>query len=189
VPTLTALFDANVLASITLTDLIVESASQGLYKARWSDDIHAEWTRAVIRANPAIDPTKIARRRQQMDANTDAALVTGYVGLIPRLTLPDPGDRHVLAAAIFGHCDTLVTFNLKHFPAAILATHGVIPVHPDLFFLDCFADDDLSVLKVINTCRGRMKAPAVTADDYLARLGRVGLPLFSARIASHKALI
>jgi hypothetical protein len=189
VPKPTALFDANVLASITLTDLIVESAHQGLFKARWSDDIHAEWTRAVIRANAALDPAKIARRRQQMDANTDDALVTGYADLIPNLTLPDPGDRHVLAAAIIGLADTLVTFNLKHFPAAILVTHGVTPMHPDLFFLDCFADDELAVLKVIKTCRVRMKAPSVSADEYLARLQKVGLPLLSARLVGYKMLI
>jgi PIN domain len=189
VPKPTALFDANVLASITLTDLIVESAHQGLFKARWSDDIHAEWTRAVVGANPALDPAKIARRRQQMDANTDEALVTGYADITPNLTLPDLGDRHVLAAAIVGLCDTLVTFNLKHFPAATLATHGVTPMHPDLFFLDCFADDELAVLKVLKTCRARMKAPPLSADDYLARLHKVGLPLLSARLAGHTALL
>ncbi len=184
-----ALFDANVLASITLTDLIVESAKQGLFKARWSDDIHVEWMRAVIGANPGIDPAKIDRRRQQMDANTDAAIVTGYADLIPRLTLPDTGDRHVLAAAIVGLCDTLVTFNLKHFPAAILAIHGVTPMHPDLFFLDCFAHHALTVLKVIKTCRARMKAPPLSANEYVKRLERVGLPMFSARLAGHTALL
>ena len=56
-----------------------------------------------------------------MDEATRDSLVTGYEPLIASLTLPDPDDRHVLAAAIAGRCDVIVTQNLKHFPDAALA--------------------------------------------------------------------
>ena len=69
----TALFDANILLSMTLTDLVVEGAYQGLFKARWSADIHAEWIKSLLRRNPSFDPVKLDRRRVMMDARTDGA--------------------------------------------------------------------------------------------------------------------
>jgi death-on-curing protein len=62
-----------------------------------------------------------------MDGSTRDCLVTGYEGLIPALELPDPDDRHVLAAAIVGRCDVIVTQNLKDFPEGnnLLSSPGV----------------------------------------------------------------
>ena len=51
--------------------------------------------------------------------------MTGYHGLIPSLQLPDPDDRHVLAAAIVGRCDVIVTQNIQDFPEAALAPYGI----------------------------------------------------------------
>jgi len=61
--------------------------------------------------------------------------VTGYEDLIPGLHLPDPGDRHVLAAAIRGRADVIVTMNLKDFPDAVLNSFGIEAQHPDEFIL------------------------------------------------------
>ena len=61
------------------------------------------------------------------------ALVRDYAHLIPNLSLPDPNDRHVLAAAITASANVIVTFNLKDFPATALSPHGLVARHPDLF--------------------------------------------------------
>ena len=53
-----------------------------------------------------------------MNENVRDALVEGYERLIPALTLPDPADRHVLAAAIRASADLIVTYNLREFPMA-----------------------------------------------------------------------
>ena len=188
-PEITALADANVLTSMTLCDLIVETAHHGLFAARWSDDIHEEWIKAVLGMPPPRPRALLERRRRLMDANAPGSLVTGYRPLVPTLSLPDAGDCHVLAAAIKGGCNVLVTFNLRHFPIATLAPYGIEPIHPDLFLLARLADDAPTFLAAIKAVLDRMKNPPMSVDEYIARLRRVGLPLLSAEIEKHKSLL
>ena len=75
---LRALLDANVLASITLTDVLVQLAVDDLYQARWTREIHQEWISAVREFRPDLDAHRLERRRQLMDARTRDALITGY---------------------------------------------------------------------------------------------------------------
>ena len=96
----TALLDANVLHSQPITSLLLELAEARLYRPAWSEHIHVEWRRSVLRVRPEIDPAALDRRRAAMDRALPDACVSGYEPLIPGLTLPDPDDRHVLAAAI-----------------------------------------------------------------------------------------
>ena len=86
-----------------------------LFKARWTDIIHDEWIRNVS-VNNNIDPLKLERVRDLMDLNVRDAKVEGFEYLIESLELPDPDDRHVLAAAIHAKADAIVTFNMKDFP-------------------------------------------------------------------------
>lgn len=76
---------------------------------------------------------KLAKVRDLMDANVRDAKVEGYESLIEALQLPDPNDRHVLAAAIRCNADAIVTFNLKDFPRDALAPYGIDAIHPDDF--------------------------------------------------------
>src|ERR1041384_14278 len=121
----TALLDANVLYPAPVRDLLLQLAVTDLYKARWTADIHREWIENLLANEPNLDRARLERTRDLMDSNTRDALVTGYETLIPSLQLPDPHDRHVLAAAIVGRCDVIVTANLKDFPDAALAPFGV----------------------------------------------------------------
>ena len=50
-----------------------------------------------------------------------------------RLWLPDPADIHVLAAAIAGSADIILTMNAKDFPRNILAEEGLNRADPDGF--------------------------------------------------------
>lgn len=94
------LYDACVLYSASLRDLLVRLALTNLFQARWTDEIHDEWTRNVLANRPDISPGSLARCRELMDLHVSDCLVTGYQSLISTLTLPDADDRHVLAAAI-----------------------------------------------------------------------------------------
>ena len=96
----TVVFDACVLYPAPLRDALMRLALTGLFKAHWTEEIHREWMQAVRKNNPQIDPKLLDRTRQLMNTHVGDAIVTGYEPLIKSLTLPDPDDRHVLAAAI-----------------------------------------------------------------------------------------
>lgn len=101
------------------------------------------------------------------------------------LTLPDPDDRHVLAAA--GHCGAtaLVTFNLKDFPADTLAPFGVEAVHPDEFVVRLLAEQTELVCEAVQRQRANLKRPAKTVEELLATFVQCGLPRTAAALLRH----
>jgi hypothetical protein len=129
----TAILDANVLYPAPTRDILIEVAATDLFKAKWSADIHREWIEALLRNEPQRNRAALERTRDLMNQAVRDCLVTGYEPLIPTIDLPDPGDCHVLAAAIVGRCDLIVTQNLKDFPAAALQPYGIEAQHPDEF--------------------------------------------------------
>jgi hypothetical protein len=68
-----------------------------------------------------------------MDHALPDACVSGYERLVPAIELPDPDDRHVVAAAIRAKAQVIVTFNEKDFPAAVLEEIDLATQHPDTF--------------------------------------------------------
>lgn len=98
----TVVYDACVLYPAPLRDLLMHLALTDMYRARWSNMIHDEWTRNVLEHRKDLKPEAIARTRQLMDANVREALVENFEHLIPAIELPDPDDRHVVAAAMRG---------------------------------------------------------------------------------------
>lgn len=170
----TARLDACVLYPTPVRDLLIETANMHVYRARWSDDIHEEWVRSVLKTNAAATPEKLARTRELLDAAVPDALVTGYAHLIDSITLPDANDRHVVAAAIVGRADVIVTANLKHFPPDALAPYKLEAQHPDEFLMhqrDLAPDRFLQCAKRI---RARLVNPPRSAEEYLAGLRRAG---------------
>lgn len=116
----TAFLDASVLYPAPLRDLLLELAVSDLYRAKWSDAVHEEWIRSVLRNRSDLTRAQLERTRDLMNAHARDALVTDFEQLIGVIELPDPDDRHVLAAAIKGRADLIVTANLKDFPAGKL---------------------------------------------------------------------
>jgi len=111
-----------------------------------------------------------------MNAHVRDALVTDYENLIPALELPDPNDRHVLAAAIRCQADASITSNLKDFPATALQAYDIEAIHPDEFI--CY-QLDLSpelICKAIHQQRLALKNPPKTAQELLAILQKQQLP-------------
>jgi len=170
-----ALLDANVLYPAPLRDLFLQLAVTDLFKARWSADIHREWIEALLRNEPHRERGALERTRDLMDLHTRDALVTGYEGLIPTLTLPDPEDRHVLAAAIAGRCDVIVTQNLKHFPEAALAPLGIEALHPDEFLCNQMSLAPGLFCSAVRKVRARLRNPPCSVETYLDTLTRQGL--------------
>jgi hypothetical protein len=110
----------------------------GRYRARWSLQIHDEWKRNLLINRPALTPEQLDRTSGLMDLAIPDGLVVGHELLISGLTLPDPDDRHVLAAAIRCNASVIVTFNEKDFPATALAPYVIEAQHPDLFVDNLF---------------------------------------------------
>ncbi len=100
----TAILDANVLYPNLLRDLLLSLAAAGLYHARWTSEINDEWTRNLIANRPDLT-SKVPLLLELVNQAVPDCLVENYASLIESLVLPDPGDRHVLAAAIAGHAD------------------------------------------------------------------------------------
>jgi predicted nucleic acid-binding protein len=125
-----ALLDACVLYPDILRRLLLGAADAGLFVPVWSERVLDEWNRAAARAGSDAAAEILALRQRW-----PAAAAPRDRSLEARLTLPDPGDVHVLAAAIAGRADVLVTRNLRDFPARVLARDGVRAVHPDGFLV------------------------------------------------------
>lgn len=127
------LVDANVLFPTVQRQLVLGCAAQGLLTPLWSERIVQEWHHAAARAGSAIEAAalgEIARTRAAFPEASQPPRPDIEAGL----WLPDPDDRHVLAAAVAGHADVILTQNSKDFPRGILAAHGVSRAHPDRFF-------------------------------------------------------
>lgn len=111
-----------------------------------------------------------------MDGAVADCLVTDHQALIASLTLPDPNDRHVLAAAIAGRADVIATFNLKHFPSSALGSYRIEAQHPDVFVRHVLDLDDAVALSAVRDHRTSLKSLPKTVDQHLDALSRQGLP-------------
>jgi predicted nucleic acid-binding protein len=131
--TFTALYDACVLYPAPVRDLLMRLAMSDLFRARWTDQIHDEWIRHVLANRHDLKREQLERTRTLMNAHVRDCLVIGYEPLIDGPTLPDPEDRHVLAAAVRTGASVIVTFNLDDFPGEVLKPLGVEAQHPDEF--------------------------------------------------------
>src|SRR5579863_5685090 len=95
------LYDACVLYPAPLRDLLMHLALTDLYRAKWSNEIHEEWISSILSARKDLRREFLEKTRHKMNISVRDCLVENYQDLIPTLFLPDPNDRHVLAAAIY----------------------------------------------------------------------------------------
>ena len=177
----TAVLDANVLYPALLRDVLLSLAHADLYSAKWSIHIRDEWTRSLLKDRPGLDE-KIAAAAQAMEAAIPDCLVNGYDHLIEGLTLPDPDDRHVLAAAIAGHADAIVTWNQKDFPSEIIDPFGIEVQTPDEFVLNQLMLDKFRALGAIKRMRERWERPQYDAAALVALFEKRGLPQTAAHL-------
>ncbi|HEV7223838.1 MAG TPA: PIN domain-containing protein [Pirellulales bacterium] len=171
----TAVYDANILYPAPLRDLFIRLAQAGLVRARWTEAIHDEWVRNVLKDNPALSAERLSRTRMLMDEAVRDCLVIGFEGLVDSLTLPDADDRHVLAAAIHADAEVIVTFNVKDFPDGVLADYNIEAIHPDEFLLSLFDAAPGPVCTAVKRQRDGLRNPPKTAGELLTTLESQGL--------------
>ncbi|WP_095590841.1 RSP_2648 family PIN domain-containing protein [Actibacterium ureilyticum] len=175
------LLDACVLYPTVLREILTGVAAQGLYTPLWSDRILEEWARAARK----IGPTGEAQARAEialLRANWPAAVVPPKPGLEDRLWLPDPADIHVLAAAIAGSADLILTFNATDFPRKTLQDEGLDRAAPDALLMEFWQatpDPVETVVRDVHATAQRMSGETMPLRALLkrARLPRLGKAL------------
>ncbi|CAB3833231.1 MULTISPECIES: PIN domain-containing protein [Achromobacter] len=171
----TAIYDACVLYPAPLRDFLMWLGLSGQFRARWSRTIHEEWKRNLLIKRPDLTWAQVNRTSELMDCAIPDGLVEGYEALIAGLALPDPDDRHVLAAAIRCGASVIVTFNERDFPQEMLAPYGIESQHPDEFVGNLLDLDAAAVVAAAQHQRAQLKNPPMDVDRYLDILFRQGL--------------
>ncbi len=172
----TATYDACVLHPAGLRDLLVRLGMTGLFLAVWSDEILDEMVESILRRHNNLTKEQLDRTRELMCNAVPDCLVTGHGKLIKGLDLPDPDDRHVLAAAIRSGSQIVVTENIKDFPAATLEPYGIEAQRPDIFILRLIDLSPTAVASVIKRQAADLVNPPMTVSELLDRLASSGLP-------------
>jgi hypothetical protein len=184
---LVAVYDACVLYSDFLRSFLVYLGVHGrradVLRVKWTGRIHREWIRAVLRQNPSISRAALGRTRRLMDQHVPGCRVRGYQRWERRLTLPDPNDRHVLAAALACVADLIVTFNISDFPSSTLHPFGISAVPPDAFVARLQGSG--IVVTAAATHRASLSRPAMSPDEYLDALRRNKLSTTAALFAAN----
>lgn len=150
-------------------------AVHGLIRPKWSEQIHEEWMRNVLKDRPDLTRAQLEHTRRLMDKHGGDCLVTGHEQHIAGLTLPDMDDRHVVAAGIEAGADAIITWNLGDFPTAVIDGYGIEVRTPDQLvctLLDASATD---VLAAMRQHRESLKNPVKSPVEYLETLTLQGL--------------
>lgn len=171
----TVVYDANVLYPAPLRDLLVRVGMTGVVRVKWTDEILDEVFRNILKNRPDLMMEKLARTRTLMNNAIRDVRVDAYQRLVGSLNLPDPDDRHILAAAIQCGAQSIVTHNLKDFPADRLGPYGVEAIPPDEFVLDLLDLAPGAVLRVLNEQQSSLKSPPRTLEELIDTLEGNGL--------------
>ncbi len=173
----TVLLDACALFPICVCDALMSVAATGIYAAKWTRRIDDEWTRNLEANAGKPKGTFDVRRDLMHHACPDWEVPeSAWQTLEDCLSLPDPDDRHVLAAAVAGHVDCIVTFNLRDFPNQAVAHFGIEVLHPDAFLIAQLNLDPLLVLPAFKKMRARLCNPELTPETFADSVERNGLP-------------
>ena len=182
-----AVLDANVLFSASLRDTLLWPAFARIYQARFTQQIHEEWIRAVLKQRPHLTRGPLEMTRYLMNNKIPNALVEGYERRIGELQLPDLNDRHVLAAAIHAGCDRIVTWNIADFPVAALEPYGIKTCAPDDFLCELLRDFPRDMLDSLKRQRANLSKPPLAVEQFIENLRKQNLLRFVETIELHKS--
>ena len=178
------LIDACVLYPTVMREVLIGVAGQGLFTPLWSGRILEEWARAAAKLGDGFED--LARGEiALLKVRWPQAEIAYPADLETRLHLPDPDDTHVLAAAIAGKADVLLTMNLKDFPTHIVSRHGVVRRDPDGMLREMFEEKPEVVGQVAENVRQVAEQLSGQPQDIRklmkkARLPRLGKALGAA---------
>ncbi|MDR3110210.1 MAG: PIN domain-containing protein [Planctomycetaceae bacterium] len=181
-----AVYDACVLYSATLRDILLFLAEYDCITPFWSDAIHDEWVRSLLRKRPDLSLERLERTRRIMDEKFPRSLVRNYEHIIPTLHLPDINDRHVLAVAIYSDARFIVTKNLKDFPKTVLAQYHIEAITPDDLVIRLIDYDIKRFIEAIAEHRKSLHCPPKTVPEYLQSLEKQDLHQTAVFLREHQ---
>jgi len=165
------LLDTCVLFKPLLCDTLLCIAEEGLFQPLWSDDILDELRQNLLRYGVA--KSGVDHRIEQMGEHFPGALITGHRSLIGAMT-NHPKDRHVVAAAVRGCAELIVTENIRDFPAESLAPYDIEVTDQDTFLLDQLDLDGSAVRRALGRQVSRYRRVPRTVDELLGALAGAG---------------
>ena len=181
-----AVLDACVLYPSVMREMLIGAAGAGLFRPLWSARLLEEWARAAAR-HGALEEAQARGEIALLRAGWPGAEVAPQPRLEARLWLPDPADVHVLASAVAGSADLVVTLNARDFPRGTLAEEGIGRADPDGFLLALWQEDSRRVEGVAE----RVRAEAARMDDaprgIRALMKKARLPRLSKALAASAA--
>ena len=176
------MMDACILYPTVLREILLATAAAGAFAPLWSDRVMEEWAHAAARGGHAVERTaraEIALMRERWPATR----VAPGPGAEEALSLPDAGDLHVLAAAIEGRADAVLTVNLRDFPGRTLARHGLMVRTPDSLLSELHTEGRIPVARLVEEVRQRTEAISGRAQPLRPLLKRAGLPRLGKALA------
>lgn len=186
----TALLDACVLYPLAMADALMSLATAGFFAAKWTTKIEDEWIRSLEMPRPDLIGKLSVRRDCMRDAIPDWEVAEpAWTSIVHGINLPDPDDAHVLAAAIAGRADCIVTSNLKDFPGSALREYGIEAIDPDTFIINQWDLDPVKAIAAFKRMRARRKQPQSSPEDFAYALEIGGLPTTAERVRAAAELI
>ena len=174
-----AVLDANVLYPFRVRDVLLTFADEGLFRARFTNEIMDEWTRNVIKNKPHAEES-VRKQETIIHEVFYECFVTGHQPIIAALELPDPDDRHVLAAAIRCSASVIVTENLRDFPSDKLSEYGIEALTADDFLLNTYTLFRSNGARALKHVRKSYRNPSMTTAEFIFDLTKCGLPKLAA---------
>lgn len=161
-----AALDANVLHPIVTVEVLLRLVERGLFRPVWSREILDEVRESLERRG--LDPRKVARRIEVMVDHFPEALVDDVEPFLEIVPLEvDADDRHVVAAALAGKADAIVTNDLNDFPAAPLSRVGLEVQSLDAFLLNQWTLDTNAVVDALRELEEDLRRPPMSLVDVL----------------------
>ena len=167
-----------------MRDALLHFAEAGLFRARWSSDIIEEWRRSLLKAKPKLEES-VTSQINAMRRTFPEACVDGYEDLIEALALPDPDDRHVLAAAIVADAEHIITENIKDFPEESIRKYGIEAVTADDFLASTFELYPADATAALRTMRRNYEKPPFKVADFIFDLQAKGMPKLASMLKQH----
>lgn len=184
-----AVLDACVLHPVHVRSALLWLAADRMYRPLWSETILGECQASIKKKYPDLPEEKVIKNIDLVRNSFPEAIVEYPESLCESLDLPDDDDKHVLAAAICGKSDAIVTANIKHFPKDKLAPFNIEIIHPDTFVVNVFDLERKMAIEALKKHRASLSKSKMTQEEYIEKFNRCGMPQTSKRLESYVTLL